>query len=429
MRTDIIKAFSSPSDGGRLVIVGGGPAGLAAAAKARESGVKDILVLERDARLGGILNQCVHSGFGLHMFGEELTGPEYASRLEKMADGIDYLTNTTVLNITPSLEVECVSREGIFTIKADAVVLACGCRERPRGAIGIPGARCSGVYTAGTAQKLININGVMPGKKFFILGSGDIGLIMARRAVLQGGEVLGVAEIMPYSSGLKRNIAQCLDDYGVPLMLSHTVTDIREKDGRLCGITVSRVDEKLSPVPGTERDFECDTLLLSVGLIPETELLRSAGAELDKVTGGAVADERMMTSVDGLFCVGNMLHVHDLADYACKEAEECAVFAAQYLSGEKKRSKTVRVNCSGGVRYTVPQLLLRDFDGALSLKLRVGNVAKNVYIAAYADGEEVYSAFRRVVAPGEMEYLTLSKEKAEKLRKAERVEVKLKEKR
>ena len=390
MRTDIIKAFSSPSDGGRLVIVGGGPAGLAAAAKARESGVKDILVLERDARLGGILNQCVHSGFGLHMFGEELTGPEYASRLEKMADG------TLCLTVEQGEE---------------------------------PGARCSGVYTAGTAQKLININGVMPGKKFFILGSGDIGLIMARRAVLQGGEVLGVAEIMPYSSGLKRNIAQCLDDYGVPLMLSHTVTDIREKDGRLCGLTVSRVDEKLSPVPGTERDFECDTLLLSVGLIPETELLRSAGAELDKVTGGAVADERMMTSVDGLFCVGNMLHVHDLADYACKEAEECAVFAAQYLSGEKKRGKTVRVNCSGGVRYTVPQLLLKDFEGALSLKLRVGNVAKNVYIAAYADGEEVYSAFRRVVAPGEMEYLTLSKEKAEKLRKAERVEVKLKEKR
>lgn len=428
MSNELIKELSAPSGTGRLVIVGGGPAGLAAAAKARAEGVRDIVIVERDVRAGGILNQCVHSGFGLHMFGEELTGPEYASRLERSAEGIACLTGTTVLNITPSLGVECVSEEGIFTVNADAVILACGCRERPRGAIGIPGARCAGVYTAGTAQKLININGVMPGRRFFILGSGDIGLIMARRVILQGGEVLGVAEIMPYSSGLKRNIAQCLDDYGVPLMLSHTVTDIREKGGRLCGITVGRVDEKLSPVPGTEIDFECDTLLLSVGLIPETELLRGAGAELDPVTGGAVVDERMMTSVNGIFCVGNMLHVHDLADYACKEAEECARFAAKYLKERGGEGASVRISCSGGVRYTVPQLLIKDMTGALSLKLRVGGVAKNVYIAAYADGEEVYSVFRRVVAPGEMEYLTLPVNAAEKLRGAGVAEVRLKEK-
>lgn len=428
MSKELINKLSSPSETGRLVIVGGGPAGLAAAAKARAEGAKDIVIIERDVRLGGILNQCVHSGFGLHMFGQELTGPEYASRLEKEAAGITALTSVTVLNVTPSLEVECVSEEGIFTVRADAVILACGCRERPRGAIGIPGARCAGVYTAGTAQKLINISGIMPGRKFFILGSGDIGLIMARRAILQGGEVLGVAEIMPFSSGLKRNIAQCLDDYGVPLMLSHTVTDVREKGGRLCGVTVSRVDEKLSPVPGTERYFECDTLLLSVGLLPEVELLRAAGAEIDPVTGGAVVDERMMTTAEGIFCVGNMLHVHDLADYACKEAEECARFAVRYLEGNRGGGEGVKAECRGGVRYTVPQLLLRREEGALSLKLRVGRVAKNVYITASADGEEVYSVFRRVVAPGEMEYLTVPADRASKLRKAERVTVEMKEK-
>lgn len=412
----------------KLLIVGGGPAGLAAAAEARKRGVEEITIVERDVRLGGILNQCVHSGFGLHMYGQELTGPEYAARLESEAEGIKCLTGTTVLSLSADKSAECVNEEGVFTIKADAVILACGCRERPRGAIGIPGARCAGVYTAGTAQKLINLNGVMPGKKFFILGSGDIGLIMARRAVLQGGEVCAVAEIMPYSSGLKRNIAQCLDDFGIPLLLSHTVTDIREKEGRLCGVTVSRVDEKLRPVKGTEREYECDTLLLSVGLIPETELLRGAGAKFDPVTRGAEADERMMTSLEGIFSVGNMLHVHDLADYACKEAEECARFAAEYLAGKRQSGKTVKVSCKDGVRYTVPQKLCADMSGALSLKLRVGAEVKNVYIDVYADEERVHSLFKRVAAPGEMEYITIAADKAARLRAAKQVVVALREK-
>lgn len=412
----------------KLVIVGGGPAGLAAAAQARRCGVEDITVIERDKCLGGILNQCVHSGFGLHMFKQELTGPEYAARLEKEAAGIKCLTSTTVLSVKPDKSVECVNEKGLFTLRADAVILACGCRERPRGAIGIPGARCAGVYTAGTAQKLININGVMPGKKFFILGSGDIGLIMARRAILQGGEVCAVAELMPFSSGLKRNIAQCLDDFGIPLLLSHTVTDIKESGGRLSGVTVSRVDEKLRPVPGSEKFYECDTLLLSVGLIPETELLRGAGAQLDPVTQGARVDERMMTSVDGLFCVGNMLHVHDLADNACKEAEECARFAAEYLAGESAGGELAAVECAGGVRYAVPQFLRRGARGALSLKLRVASEVKNVYISAQADGEEVYSLFRRVAAPGEMEYLTLPEEKAARLRAARKIVITLRAK-
>lgn len=412
----------------KLVIVGGGPAGLAAAAQARRCGVEDITVIERDKCLGGILNQCVHSGFGLHMFKQELTGPEYAARLEKEAEGIKCLTSTTVLSVKPDKSVECVNEKGLFTLMADAVILACGCRERPRGAIGIPGARCAGVYTAGTAQKLININGVMPGKKFFILGSGDIGLIMARRAILQGGEVCAVAELMPFSSGLKRNIAQCLDDFGIPLLLSHTVTDIKESGGRLSGVTVSRVDEKLRPVPGSEKFYECDTLLLSVGLIPETELLRGAGAQLDPVTQGARVDERMMTSVDGLFCVGNMLHVHDLADNACKEAEECARFAAEYLAGESAGGELAAVECAGGVRYAVPQFLRRNARGALSLKLRVASEVKNVYISALADGEEVYSLFRRVAAPGEMEYLTLPEDKATRLRAARKIVITLRAK-
>lgn len=411
-----------------IVIVGGGPAGLAAAAKARSEGVSDILIIERDERQGGILNQCIHSGFGLHMFKQELTGPEYAAKLEEAARGIRVLLNTTVLSAGEDRALECVNEGGVFRVEAKAVILACGCRERPRGAIGIPGARCSGVYTAGTAQKLININGVMPGRDFFILGSGDIGLIMARRAILQGGRVRAVAEIMPYSSGLKRNIAQCLDDFGVPLLLSHTVTNIRQKEGRLCGVEVGKVDENLAPVPGSEKYYPCDTLLLSVGLIPETELLRGAGVEFDRVTGGAKADERMMTSKDGIFCVGNMLHVHDLADYACAEAEQCAHFAAGYLRGERF-ALGAEIACTGGVRYAVPQKLTRDMSGPLTIKLRVSAQTRDVYICVTADGEEVYSLFKRAVAPGEMEYLTLSAERAERLRKADKVMVTLRKKR
>ena len=423
MSKELINKLSSPSETGRLVIVGGGPAGLAAAAKARAEGAKDIVIIERDVRLGGILNQCVHSGFGLHMFGQELTGPEYASRLEKEAAGITALTSVTVLNVTPSLDVECVSDEGSFTVRADAVILACGCRERPRGAIGIPGARCAGVYTAGTAQKLINISGIMPGRKFFILGSGDIGLIMARRAILQGGEVLGVAEIMPFSSGLKRNIAQCLDDYGVPLMLSHTVTDVREKGGRLCGVTVSRVDEKLSPVPGTERYFKCDTLLLSVGLLPEAELLRAAGAEIDPVTGGAVVDERMMTTAEGIFCVGNMLHVHDLVDYVSDEAARAGRSAAMYLAGDEAKnngvgsSKVIRKD--GGVRYVVPQTVT-DFTG-VPLLFRVSSPCSGRTVAITANGTVVWKRKTAFLTPSEMQRIDIDDATAAALNEADDV--------
>lgn len=318
-----------------LVIIGGGPAGMAAALSAYENGVTDILILERDKELGGILNQCIHNGFGLHTFKEELTGPEYAVRyIEKVQEKkIPYLLNTMAVDVqggSPCVITAMNREEGLFKIEAKAVVLAMGCRERPRGAMNIPGFRPAGIYSAGTAQRFVNIEGRMPGKEVVVLGSGDIGLIMARRMSLQGAKVKLVAEIMPYSGGLKRNIVQCLDDFGIPLLLSHTVTEIHGKN-RVEGVTVVKVDENLKPIKGTEEYVSCDTLLLSCGLIPENELSEGAGAQMDSVTQGPVVNARLETTAEGIFACGNVLHVHDLVDNVSKEAVSAGAFAAAYV--------------------------------------------------------------------------------------------------
>ena len=330
-----------------LVIIGGGPAGMAAALAAYEKGVTDILILERDQELGGILNQCIHNGFGLHTFKEELTGPEYAARyIERVKEKkIPHLLNTMVVDIqggAPCHVTAMNKEQGMFQIEAKAVILAMGCRERSRGALSIPGYRPAGIYSAGTAQRYVNIEGRMPGREIVVLGSGDIGLIMARRMTLQGARVKLVAEIMPYSGGLKRNIVQCLDDFGIPLKLSHTVTEIHGKD-RVEGVTVSKVDENLKPIPGSEEYVACDTLLLSCGLIPENELSQGAGARMDDVTQGPVVNARLETTVRGIFACGNVLHVHDLVDNVSKESAEAGAFAADYiLHGEQEWGEAVR---------------------------------------------------------------------------------------
>ena len=411
-----------------LVIIGGGPAGLAAAMGAYDSGIRDMVILEREPRLGGILNQCVHNGFGLHTFKEELTGPEYAQRFidQVMKRNIECLVGTTVINVTREKEVTFVNAEqGVVTVKAKAVIFACGCRERPRGAINIAGARCAGIYSAGTAQRLVNMEGLKPGSKAVILGSGDIGLIMARRMTFEGCEVKACVELMPYSSGLNRNIVQCLNDYGIPLMLSHTVTKINAKDGRVSSVIISAVDEKLCPVPGTETEIECDTLLLSVGLLPENELARGAGVAMSPITGGAEVGDDMMTNVEGVFECGNVLHVHDLVDFVSKESETAGVNAARYiLSGSADKHETVSFTTFGGVRYVVPQKLNRtDESNELSLKMRVGAVKKNVRLEVIADGEVLVSKKRRVVTPGEMENLPLTGEQVARLRKAKEISV------
>ena len=411
-----------------LVIIGGGPAGLAAAMGAYDSGIRDMVILEREPRLGGILNQCVHNGFGLHTFKEELTGPEYAQRFidQVLKRNIECLVGTTVINVTREKEVTFVNAEqGVVTVKAKAVIFACGCRERPRGAINIAGARCAGIYSAGTAQRLVNMEGLKPGRKAVILGSGDIGLIMARRMTFEGCEVKACVELMPYSSGLNRNIVQCLNDYGIPLMLSHTVTKINAKDGRVSSVILSAVDEKLCPVPGTETEIECDTLLLSVGLLPENELARGAGVAMSPITGGAEVGDDMMTNVEGVFECGNVLHVHDLVDFVSKESETAGVKAAQYiLSGSADKHETVSFTTFGGVRYVVPQKLNRtDESNELSLKMRVGSVKKNVRLEVIADGEVLVSKKRRVVTPGEMENLPLTGEQVARLRKAKEISV------
>ena len=411
-----------------LVIIGGGPAGLAAAMGAYDSGIRDMVMLEREPRLGGILNQCVHNGFGLHTFKEELTGPEYAQRFidQVLKRNIECLVGTTVINVTREKEVTFVNAEqGVVTVKAKAVIFACGCRERPRGAINIAGARCAGIYSAGTAQRLVNMEGLKPGSKAVILGSGDIGLIMARRMTFEGCEVKACVELMPYSSGLNRNIVQCLNDYGIPLMLSHTVTKINAKDGRVSSVIISAVDEKLCPVPGTETEIECDTLLLSVGLLPENELARGAGVAMSPITGGAEVGDDMMTNVEGVFECGNVLHVHDLVDFVSKESETAGGKAARYiLSGSADKHETVSFTTFGGVRYVVPQKLNRtDESNELSLKMRVGSVKKNVRLEVIADGEVLVSKKRRVVTPGEMENLPLTGEQVARLRKAKEISV------
>lgn len=399
-----------------IVIIGGGPAGLAAAASAKKSGVDSILILERDKELGGILNQCIHNGFGLHTFKEELTGPEYAARFIDQVNelGIEYKLNTMVMDISHDKNVTAMNREeGLFTIQAKAVILAMGCRERSRGALNIPGYRPAGIYSAGTAQRLVNREGFMPGREVVILGSGDIGLIMARRMTFEGAKVKVVAELMPYSGGLKRNIVQCLNDYDIPLKLSHTVVEIRGKE-RLTGITIAEVNSKGKPIPGTEEDYDCDTLLLSVGLIPENELSREAGVTMNPVTSGPVVNERLETNIEGIFACGNVLHVHDLVDFVSEEAAAAGRNAAVYVQG--KRTETsgweVKMNPVEGVRYTVPCTIHPEqMDDKMTVRFRVGNVYKNCYISMYFDEERVLHRKRPVVAPGEMEEIKLEKAK------------------
>ena len=394
-----------------LVIIGGGPAGLAAAIEARRRGVENLLILERDSELGGILNQCIHNGFGLHTFKEELTGPEYAARFIQQANdlGIPCKLNTMVLDLAADKTVTAMNRtDGLFQLHPKAVVLAMGCRERPRGALNIPGYRPAGIFTAGTAQRLVNMEGYLPGRKVVILGSGDIGLIMARRMTLEGAEVQVVAELMPYSGGLKRNIVQCLDDYGIPLKLSHTVVDIQGKE-RVEGVTLARV-ENGRPVPGTEEHYDCDTLLLSCGLLPENELSRAAGVRLSPVTGGPAVNESLETSIPGVFAAGNVLHVHDLVDYVSEEAGAAGAHAAAYIqsAGREAQAAALPVLCRNGVRYTVPSTVRPACVGdKLTLRFRVDNVYQNKKIAVYLGGACIFTRRRPVLAPGEMETLQL----------------------
>ena len=401
-----------------LVIVGGGPAGLAAAASAKRNGIDSIIILERDHELGGILNQCIHNGFGLHTFKEELTGPEYAGRFIDQVEElkIEYKLNTMVMDIRGDKVVPAMNREdGLFEIKARAIILAMGCRERPRGALNIPGYRPAGIYSAGTAQRLVNIEGFMPGREVVILGSGDIGLIMARRMTLEGAKVKVVAELMPFSGGLKRNIVQCLDDFGIPLKLSHTVVDIDGKE-RVKGITLAQVDSTGKPVPGTEEYYACDTLLLSCGLIPENELSRNMGVDIEPITNGPSVNESLETNIEGVFACGNVLHVHDLVDFVSEEASAAGKNAAKYIKNGGKAvevsHETVALCPEGIVRYTVPKTLnVERMDDEITVRFRVGAVQKNCCISTYFDDERMMRRKRPVVAPGEMEEVKLKKEK------------------
>lgn len=397
-----------------IVVIGGGPAGLAAAIAAKKAGAKNLVILERDAMLGGILNQCIHNGFGLHTFKEELTGPEYAARyIEEAAKlEISYKLGAMVLSVSPEKEITYISgEEGIQKISAKAVILAMGCRERPRGALNIPGFRPAGIYSAGTAQRLMNIEGYHVGRKVVILGSGDIGLIMARRMTLEGAKVEVVAELMPYSGGLKRNIVQCLDDYGIPLKLSHTVVGIEGKE-RLTGVKIAAVDENRHPIPGTEEHYDCDTLLLSVGLIPENELTREIGATMSRVTSGPEVDDRLQTGVPGIFACGNVLHVHDLVDHVSEEATLAGENAAAYVLSEKDMevSHKATVKAENGVRYTVPQSLdIANMRETVTVRFRVADIYRDRSIAVYYDGKKVMSRKKKVMAPGEMEQVVLKK--------------------
>ncbi len=402
-----------------LVIIGGGPAGMSAAVSAYESGIKDILILERDSHLGGILQQCIHNGFGLHKFGEELTGPEYAARYEQKVKqyGIQYKLNTMVLDIDADKNVTAVNKtDGIFTVSTKAVILAMGCRERPKGALNIAGTRPAGIYSAGTAQKLVNMKGYMPGKDVVILGSGDIGLIMARRMTLEGAKVHAVCELMPYSGGLARNIEQCLNDFDIPLMLSHTVTQIHGKD-RVVGVTVAKVGEDRKPVCGTEQYIPCDTLLLSVGLIPENELTKKANVTLDRITNGAVVDQNRQTDIDGIFACGNVLHVHDLVDFVSDEAETAGKSAAEYIKSGLESTVSVPIETDGRIRYTVPQKITQTKDTAVFF--RVSDVFRNASVVVKSGTETVFSKKLVKAAPGEMNRIVLKSDafkNAEKLR-------------
>lgn len=397
-----------------LVIVGGGPAGLAAAYSAWQHGLRDILILERDNELGGILNQCIHNGFGLHRFGEQLTGPEYAGRYIEMlrSTGVRVELGTMVLEVTPDKKIHCVSKEkGYQILEAKSVILCMGCRERTRGAIGIPGTRPAGIYTAGAAQRYVNMEGYLVGKRVLILGSGDIGLIMARRMTLQGAKVLACVELMPYSSGLNRNIVQCLNDYDIPLYLSHTVIDIQGKE-RLTGVTVAEVDAKRQPIPGTEIHFDCDTLLLSVGLIPENELSVGAGVEISPLTSGATVDDQLQTSVPGIFACGNVLHVHDLVDHVSNESFKAGHAAAAYARDQKNTAPVAQVKDGDGVRGVVPQRvhLSGEASQSVDLMFRPSGVFKNATVVVRSGDKEIARKKSPIFTPGEMVVVTLKPE-------------------
>ncbi|MBQ3898588.1 MAG: FAD-dependent oxidoreductase [Lachnospiraceae bacterium] len=408
-----------------LVIIGGGPAGLAAAIAAKEAGVSDLLILERDNKLGGILNQCIHNGFGLHTFKEELTGPEYAARFidKALKLEIPYKLETMVIDISRDGDYKMVSymnrEEGLVTVKAKAVILCMGCRERSRGALNIPGYRPAGIYTAGTAQRYVNIEGRMPGKEVVILGSGDIGLIMARRMTFEGAKVKLVAELMPYSGGLKRNIAQCLNDFGIPLLLSHTVVDIKGKE-RVEAVVIAKVDENSKPIPGTEEEIKCDTLLLSCGLIPENELSGGLGVGMNRVTGGPLVNESLETDIEGVFACGNVLHVHDLVDYVSEESAQAGKKAAEYLKAKEGKCSCsesgneaepfIKINAIDGVRYTVPSVIrLSHMEDRQTVRFRVGAVYKKAAIQVLAGGKEIMNLKKAALAPGEMEQVILQK--------------------
>ncbi len=414
-----------------LVIIGGGPAGLAAAIAAKEAGVSDLLILERDNKLGGILNQCIHNGFGLHTFKEELTGPEYAARFidKALKLEIPYKLETMVIDISKDGEYKLVSymnrEEGLVVVRAKAVILCMGCRERSRGALNIPGYRPAGIYTAGTAQRYVNIEGRMPGKEVVILGSGDIGLIMARRMTFEGAKVKLVAELMPYSGGLKRNIAQCLNDFDIPLLLSHTVVDIKGKE-RVEAVVIAKVDENSKPVPGTEEEIKCDTLLLSCGLIPENELSNALGVVMNRVTGGPLVNESLETDIEGVFACGNVLHVHDLVDYVSEESAQAGKKAAEYLKAKEgkcscsesgnKAEASIKINAVDGVRYTVPSVIrLSRMEDRQTVRFRVGAVYKKAAIQVLAGDKEIMNLKKAALAPGEMEQVILQKSVLEAL--------------
>lgn len=395
-----------------LVVIGGGPGGLAAAIEAKKNGIDNILVIERDKELGGILQQCIHNGFGLHEFKEELTGPEYAQRfIEKLLEmNIEYKLDTMVLDLTEDKKIHAInSKDGYMVIEAKAVILAMGCRERTRGAISIPGDRPSGVFTAGAAQRFINMEGYMVGKKVLILGSGDIGLIMARRLTLEGAEVKAVVELMPFSGGLTRNIVQCLDDYNIPLYLSHTVIDVVGKD-RLEKVVIAKVDENRKPIPGTEKEYECDTLLLSVGLIPENDISRKTGLEIDRRTNGLIVNEMMETSASGIFACGNVVHVHDLVDFVSAEARKAGAAAARYIKNEVKDGEYKEIINGKGITYTVPQKFRgENIDKALEIFMRVNNIYKNVKLEVKDEEKVLMSLNKQHLAPGEMEKVMVPK--------------------
>ncbi len=395
-----------------IVIIGGGPAGMAAAIAAYDSGARDVVILDREPELGGILRQCIHNGFGLHKLGRELTGPEYAAiyRDQVLERGIKVYYETMVTSFTPNKVVTAQNREGILKIQSKAIILAMGCRERSRGALNISGTRPAGVYSAGTAQKLVNCEGYAVGKKVVILGSGDIGLIMARRMSLEGAKVEAVCEIMPYSGGLTRNIVQCLEDFNIPLYLDTTVAEIHGKD-RVEGVTIAKVDENRRIIDETRRYIECDTLLLSVGLIPENELTSSAGISINPITNGAFVDENRQTETEGVFACGNVLQVHDLVDYVSDEAEIAGKSAAAYVKGELNASATIPTVAGNGVRYVLPQRVNKDAEGDVSLFLRVTKPFGKVRFTVKSGVNVLATAVRLKAAPGEMEKLVLKHEK------------------